>query len=57
MSTEAASTGGPLSPLEQIHYAREILQVEGQALLSLAGRLEADEHLTVRALHRDLGRE
>ena len=24
---------------------------------ALAGRLEADDHLTVRALHRDLGRE
>ena len=50
MSTEAASTGGPLSPLEQIHYAREILQAEGQALLSLAGRLEGQFSRAVELL-------
>lgn len=40
MSTQAAASGGPLSPSEQISYAREIIRIEARALLELAGRLD-----------------
>ena len=50
MSTLALATRGTLSPSEQLDYAREIIQIEGQALLTLAERLDgqfcrAVEHL------------
>jgi arabinose-5-phosphate isomerase len=41
MSMEASSTGA-LTPLEQLRYAREIIQVEGQTLLTLAGRISGE---------------
>ncbi len=39
MSTEAASSVGPLSPFEQLRFGQEIVRTEGQALVSLARRL------------------
>jgi len=41
MSMQAAPAAGPLTPFEQLRYAKEIIQIEGQALLSLAKRIDA----------------
>lgn len=40
MSMEAVAWGGPPAPLEQLRWARQILQAEGQALDLLAERLD-----------------
>jgi arabinose-5-phosphate isomerase len=40
VSTEAVRRA-PLAPLEQLHYARQIIQIEAQALTKLSGRLDA----------------
>jgi arabinose-5-phosphate isomerase len=40
VSTEAVRRA-PLAPLEQLQYAREIIQIEAQALAKLSGRLDA----------------
>jgi hypothetical protein len=42
MTSEAAVPLGQLSPFEQLSYAREIIQIEGQALEKLATRLDMD---------------
>lgn len=39
MSTDAAGNSSELTRFEQLHHAREILRIEGQALLALAGRI------------------
>lgn len=40
MSMLALAASGTLSPAAQLNYAREIIQLEGQALLTLAGRVD-----------------
>jgi len=57
MSMEAAfnsptSDLGALSPLEQIRYARDIIRLEGQALLALATRLDTYFSRAVECLYR-----
>jgi len=42
MTSEAAVPLGHLSPFEQLSYAREIIQIEAQALDKLASRLDTD---------------
>jgi arabinose-5-phosphate isomerase len=42
MSMEAAANSAPLSPFEQLRYAREIIQLESQSLMRLAGRLDEE---------------
>ena len=40
MSTEAQAVPGPLSPFDQLRYAREIVQLEAAAVAKLADRLD-----------------
>ena len=40
MSTHAAGGPVPLGPADQLRYAREIIQLEGQTLTTLAARLD-----------------
>lgn len=42
MSTSALAATGPLSPFEQIRYAREIIHIESQTLTQLATRVGTD---------------
>lgn len=42
LSADAARPGDLLSPLEQLNFARQILRIEGQAVLALAGRLPGE---------------
>src|SRR5262245_41166016 len=42
MSIDAAVALGPLSPFEQIRYARQIISMEAQALENLAMRLDTE---------------
>jgi arabinose-5-phosphate isomerase len=42
MSTNPAASASPLSPLEQIRYAREIIALEGDALATLAKRIDTE---------------
>ena len=51
MSTDAAFVAGPLSPFEQINYARQIIQLEGQALEQLAKRLDTEFCRAVEELY------
>lgn len=51
MSTDAAFVAGPLSPFEQINYARQIIQLEGQALELLAKRLDTEFCRAVEELY------
>ncbi len=48
MSMEAVSPSGPLDPTEQLRYARQIIQLEAEALDSLARRLDTE---FCRAIH------
>jgi arabinose-5-phosphate isomerase len=50
MSTAAAP--GTLSPFEQIRYAKEIIQIEGQTLLGLANRLDTEFCRAVEHLYK-----
>jgi len=57
MSMEAAfssqsSDPGALSPLDQIRYARDIIRLEGQALMALATRLDTHFCRAVEYLYR-----
>ena len=54
MST-SASDGGVLSAAEQLRYAREIIQLEGQALQNLAARLDGEFCRAVDILFRCRG--
>ena len=47
-----ASYLGALSPLDQVRYARDIIRLEGQALLALATRLDTDFCRAVDCLYR-----
>ncbi len=51
MSTDAAFVAGPLSPFEQINYARQIIQLEGQALEQLSKRLDTEFCRAVEELY------
>ena len=41
MNTSVAGSSGFDSPLEQLRYAREIVRIEGEAVVALAARLDA----------------
>ncbi|HEV2971996.1 MAG TPA: KpsF/GutQ family sugar-phosphate isomerase, partial [Pirellulales bacterium] len=51
MSTAAAPAPGPLSPFEQLRYAKQIIQMEAQALEGLAGRLDTEFCRAVEELY------
>jgi arabinose-5-phosphate isomerase len=55
MSTEAAFTPGPLNRFDQLRYAREIIQLEGQAVAQLATRLDTEFCRAVELLHECAG--
>lgn len=55
MSTGAVSQGGSFGAFEQLRYAREIIKIEGQALLQLADRLDGELCRAVDALFRCTG--
>lgn len=50
MSTEAIRRA-PLAPLQQLQYARQIIEIEAQALAKLAGRLDARLCEALQFLH------
>jgi arabinose-5-phosphate isomerase len=51
MSTRPLPCATPLSPLEQIRYAREIVELEGEALATLATRIDAQFPRAVELLY------
>ena len=51
MSMDAAPASGPLSPFEQLRYARQIIQMEAQALDGLATRLDTEFCRAVEELY------
>jgi len=51
MSSHAHSIPGPLTPFEQLRYAREIIQLESQALAAIADRLDMEFCHAVDALY------
>jgi arabinose-5-phosphate isomerase len=51
MSSHPISIPGPLTPFEQLRYAREIIQLESQALAAMAERLDMDFCHAVDALY------
>jgi arabinose-5-phosphate isomerase len=51
MSMPAAPAPGPLSPFEQLRYARQIIAMEAQALEGLAGRLGTEFCRAVEELY------
>ena len=51
MTAERVPDQGPLSQFEQLRYAREIIQVEGQAVLRLMQRLDGEFCRAVELLH------
>jgi arabinose-5-phosphate isomerase len=55
MSTDAAPVLAPLSPFEQLRYARDIIQIESQTLARLAGRLDTDFCRAIRLFHECRG--
>lgn len=55
MSMDAAARLGSFSPFEQLRYAREIIQIEGESLCRLAGRLGAEFCAAVAAVDRCAG--
>ena len=55
MSTEAARKPGELSPLEQLRYARQILQQESRSIAEVAGRLDDRFCRAVEYLYRCRG--
>lgn len=55
MSAHATAGTTPLSTFEQLRYAREIIQIEGQAVLRLVQRLDADFCRAVELLHKCAG--
>ena len=55
MSMEAAAVPAPRSPLEQLRYARQIIQAESQSLAQLAGRLDGEFCRAVEYLYRCRG--
>jgi arabinose-5-phosphate isomerase len=51
MSTRPLKCATPLTPLEQIRYAREIVELEGEALATLATRIDAQFPRAVELLY------
>ncbi len=51
MSTPAARQFAPLTPVEQLTYARDIVRLEGQALLRLAGKIDGSFSEAVQLFH------
>jgi arabinose-5-phosphate isomerase len=51
MSTDAAPAPGPLSPFEQLRYAKQIIEIEAQALEGLAARLDTEFCRAVEELY------
>ncbi len=51
MSVPRPGSDQPLTPLEQIHYAREIVALEGQALTSVARRIDGEFPRAVELLY------
>jgi arabinose-5-phosphate isomerase len=51
MSMQAAPAPGPLSPFEQLRYAKQIIQMEAQALEGLSGRLDTEFCRAVEELY------
>jgi arabinose-5-phosphate isomerase len=51
MSMPAAPASGPLSPFEQLRYAKQIIAMEAQALEGLSGRLDTDFCRAVEELY------
>jgi arabinose-5-phosphate isomerase len=51
MSSHAVSLPGPLTPFEQLRYAREIIELESHALAAIADRLDMDFCHAVDALY------
>lgn len=51
MSTQAARQLAPLTPFEQLTYARDIVRIEAGALQRLAGRIDARFCRAVELLH------
>src|SRR5260370_17778025 len=51
MSTDAAPAPGPLSPFEQLRYAKQIIEIEAQALEGLAARLDTEFWRAVEELY------
>jgi arabinose-5-phosphate isomerase len=51
MASHAHTLPGPLTPFEQLRYAREIIQLESQALASIADRLDMEFCHAVDALY------
>ena len=55
MTTDAAVPLGQFSPLDQLRYAREIIQLEAQALTKLSTRLDTSFCEATRMLHECRG--
>jgi arabinose-5-phosphate isomerase len=55
MSLSERASSEPLSPLEQLRYAREIIALEGQALATVSRRLDGEFCRAVDALYRCSG--
>jgi arabinose-5-phosphate isomerase len=55
MSTEAAGKPGMLTPLEQLRFAREVLQQESRSIAEVAGRLDGRFCEAVEYLYRCRG--
>jgi arabinose-5-phosphate isomerase len=55
MTTDAAVPLGQFSPIEQLRYAREIIQLEAQALTKLSARLDTSFCEATRMLHECRG--
>ncbi len=51
MSTQAVPVPGPLSPFEQLRYAKQIIEIESQALVGLAARLDTEFCRAVNELY------
>lgn len=51
MTSHATTLPGPLTPFEQLRYAREIIELESQALAAIADRLDMEFCHAVDALY------
>jgi arabinose-5-phosphate isomerase len=51
MTSHAGTLPGPLTPFEQLRYAREIIELESQALAAIADRLDMEFCHAVDALY------
>ncbi|HJS06143.1 MAG TPA: SIS domain-containing protein, partial [Pirellulales bacterium] len=51
MTSHATTLPGPLTPFEQLRYARQIIELESQALAAIADRLDMEFCHAVDALY------